>query len=116
MAWRFRRAARPISSPPFPIVGNVIYANLGKRRLNNISLGTRGVHLTFAPHGNRATVGLPGTGLSYTQYEPHEHLAGSAQQPGPWRPTREPPGRDYGWWWTAASIVIACACRAMSYG
>src|SRR5712671_170845 len=41
--------------------------NLGKRS-TSISVGGRGAHVTFGgPRGTRATVGLPGTGLSYTE-------------------------------------------------
>ena len=39
--------------------------NFGKRS-SSISLGGRGFHYTIGTHGTRTTVGLPGTGLSYT--------------------------------------------------
>jgi hypothetical protein len=40
--------------------------NLNKSGLS-VSAGGRGHWLTFSPRGNRATVGLPGTGVSYTE-------------------------------------------------
>ena len=40
--------------------------NLSKRGAS-VSAGGRGHWLTFGPRGERATVGLPGTGLSYTE-------------------------------------------------
>ena len=33
------------------------------------SFGGRGALVTVGPNGKRTTVGLPGTGLSYTRYE-----------------------------------------------
>jgi len=40
--------------------------NLSKRGAS-VSAGGRGHWLTFGPRGERATIGLPGTGLSYTE-------------------------------------------------
>jgi hypothetical protein len=37
------------------------------RGLPSVSIGPRGAKLTFGAHGTRATVGLPGTGLFYTE-------------------------------------------------
>jgi hypothetical protein len=62
MAWRFRRR--------LPLLRGVT-VNLGRRGFNSISLGVRGAHLTIGPHGRRATVGLPGSGLSYSVYDRH---------------------------------------------
>lgn len=42
------------------------YLNLGKRGFSSISAGVRGAHVTVGKRGIRSTVGLPGTGLSYT--------------------------------------------------
>ena len=39
--------------------------NFGKQS-SSVSLGGRGFHYTIGTHGTRTTVGLPGTGLSYT--------------------------------------------------
>jgi hypothetical protein len=45
--------------------------NFGKSGLTSVSLGVRGAHLTIGRHGRRATVGWPGSGLSYSVYERH---------------------------------------------
>jgi|SRR5690349_5736813 len=39
------------------------------------SVGTKGAWMTFGPRGTRTTVGIPGTGISYTQTHasPHPH-------------------------------------------
>ena len=57
MGFRFYRRIRV--APGFRV-------NLSKSGLS-VSAGGRGHWLTFGPGGNRATVGLPGTGLSYTE-------------------------------------------------
>jgi hypothetical protein len=62
MAWRYRR--RLSLFPGFAV-------NLGKRGLTSVSVGSRGVHSTFGRRGPRTTVGLPGTGISYTTASPY---------------------------------------------
>jgi hypothetical protein len=54
--FRFRRS--------FKILPGVRW-NIGKKS-SSVSLGGRGFHYTIGPAGQRTTVGLPGTGLSYT--------------------------------------------------
>jgi hypothetical protein len=56
MGFRFRRTVR---LPPG------LHLNLSKSGVS-ASVGTRGAWLTFGRNGARATVGLPGTGISYT--------------------------------------------------
>lgn len=46
--------------------------NIGKRGIST-STGMRGAHATISDKGTRTTVGIPGAGLSATEYEPHEH-------------------------------------------
>lgn len=49
----------------------------GTRKHSGASLGGRGAHVTFGgPRGTRATVGLPGTGLSYTEVSKPHPIAG----------------------------------------
>ena len=50
-----------------------ISLNLGKSGLTSLSFGARGAHYTVGRRGPRATIGLPGTGLSYTM-TPHRHV------------------------------------------
>jgi hypothetical protein len=40
--------------------------NLGRSGVTSVSVGGRGAHYTVGRRGPRATVSLPGTGLSYT--------------------------------------------------
>jgi hypothetical protein len=41
--------------------------NLNKRSIS-ASIGGRGTHFTAGSKGQRSTIGIPGTGLSYTSY------------------------------------------------
>jgi hypothetical protein len=70
MGWRYRRRLR---------LARGLYLNLGKTGITSISAGGRGARMTFGRRGGRATVGLPGSGLSYTAYEPYTHVAPPAR-------------------------------------
>jgi hypothetical protein len=57
MGWRFHKSIRI-----FPGVRlNISRGGIG------LSLGVRGFHYTIGPGGPRATLGIPGTGLSYVK-------------------------------------------------
>jgi hypothetical protein len=64
----------------------------------------RGAHVTFGPTGTRTTVGIPGTGLSYTQLEkPHHgsHVAPEAED------ETIPAGNAWrGWLWIALVVAL----------
>lgn len=50
-----------------------VTVNLGKKGAS-LSVGTKGYRKTFSKNGTRTTVGIPGTGISYTDYKKHgEH-------------------------------------------
>jgi hypothetical protein len=59
MPLRFQRRVR---------IAPGISLNLNKRSIS-ASFGRPGAHITIGPKGRRTTVGLPGTGLSYTSYQ-----------------------------------------------
>ena len=49
--------------------------NFGKKS-SSLSIGGRGAHYTFGTSGSRTTVGIPGTGLSYTDiHSSHRRVA-----------------------------------------
>ena len=56
MGFRFHRSVRLLPG---------LRLNLSKSGVS-ASVGTRGAWLTFGRNGTRTTVGLPGTGISYT--------------------------------------------------
>jgi hypothetical protein len=66
MGWRFRRRLR---------LARGLYLNLGKSGATSVSIGSRDAHLTLGRRGRRTTVGLPGSGLSCTAFEPYHHHA-----------------------------------------
>lgn len=57
MVWRFRRSLK---------IAPGLRLNIGKRGISSLSVGGRGVRMTFGKQGIRQTVGLPGTGLSFS--------------------------------------------------
>jgi hypothetical protein len=76
MGFRFQRRLRLFKG---------VSLNIGKRGISSISVGTRGVHTTIGKSGIRNTIGLPGTGLSYTSLLPWKRRA--AQTPPQTTPT-----------------------------
>jgi hypothetical protein len=73
MGFRFRRSLRILPG---------IRLNFGKRGVST-SIGVKGAHITVGHGKVRETVGLPGTGLSYTHVEgmhqAHQDAPGEAQ-------------------------------------
>jgi len=56
MGWRFYRRIK---------IAPGVTVNLSKQGAS-LSIGERGAHVTFGRNGIRRTVGIPGTGVSYT--------------------------------------------------
>jgi Protein of unknown function (DUF4236) len=65
LAWRIRFRRRFRIAPGLAL-------NLSKRGAS-VSVGIRGAHVTFGRHGRRATIGIPGIGLSATDYQRYPH-------------------------------------------
>jgi hypothetical protein len=89
MGFRFHRTVRLF--PGFRL-------NLSKSGVS-ASVGTRGAWLTFGRNGTRTTVGLPGTGISYTTTS----LASETQN------AVAPPARTPGRWLVVLVILLAVA-------
>jgi hypothetical protein len=99
-ASRFRRSIRIL---PF------LRLNIGKRGVST-SFGVRGAHITVGHGKVRETVGLPGTGLSYTHVEGTHHQtapegSGEAQPPAVTEPLPER-NAVRGWLWIALIVAI----------
>ena len=92
MGFRFRRSIRIVPG---------IRLNIGKRGVST-SIGVRGAHITLGHGQVRETVGLPGTGLSYTAvHRTHQEAPGEAQAAP--IPDELPKGRAWrGWVWIFA--------------
>lgn len=88
MPIRFRRGIR---------IAPGIRLNIGKGGAST-SVGARGAHVTFGHGQTRTTVGVPGTGISYTTTAPT-----SRRVPG----SRPPPHVTWGQRLLGAVIVLA---------
>ena len=89
MGFRLRRTVRLLPG---------LRLNLSKSGVS-ASVGTRGAWLTFGRNGTRTTVGIPGTGISYTSTsEAHEYQSPAAM------PTRASAG-----WLVALLAMLAIA-------
>jgi hypothetical protein len=85
---RFRRSVRILPR---------VRLNVGKTGVST-SIGGRGAHVTLGHGQTRTTVGLPGTGLSYTEISPaHEVDKDPSQSSGLLRT------------WVIASLAIVLA-------
>lgn len=49
-----------------------IKLNIGKRGINSVSIGGKGYTKNIGKHGTRTTVGIPGTGISYSKYKKYD--------------------------------------------
>src|ERR1700692_3396694 len=102
MGFRFRRSIKILPG---------IRLNVGKRGVAT-SIGVRGAHVTLGHGKVRETVGLPGTGLSYTHVStPHQT---AADAPGRAQPPRVPDvlpkgNACRGWLWIAISGLLVSA-------
>lgn len=47
-----------------------VRVNLTKKGVSSVSVGKNGARVNVSKKGTRTTVGLPGTGLSYSSYSP----------------------------------------------
>ena len=46
--------------------------NISKKGISSISAGVKGARMNVGKRGTRTTVGLPGTGLSYSSHKSHK--------------------------------------------
>ena len=73
MGLRFRRSIR---------LGKYVRINIGKTNAS-VSMGVRGAHITAGKNGVRRTVGIPGSGLSYTKYDRYNKPVKATQMQTP---------------------------------
>jgi hypothetical protein len=102
MGFRFRRSIKILPG---------IRLNVGKRGVST-SIGVRGAHITVGNGQVRETVGLPGTGLSYTHVEsskPHADVTAQPQAP-------EVPSVGRGWAWIAAILLLLLVVSWLLHG
>lgn len=85
MGWRFRRGVRLLPG---------VRLNVSKRGISSVSIGRRGLTLNVSRRGTRETIGLPGTGLSYST--PIQHPTATTDE-----------ARVVGWLAIGLVVVIA---------
>jgi|SRR5882757_8857 len=97
MPFRFRRSIKILPG---------VRLNLSRSGVST-SVGVRGAHITVGHGKVRETVGLPGTGLSYTHVEgTHQEDRSEAQPAEVQEPL--PKGKSWrGWLWMGTILVIA---------
>jgi hypothetical protein len=95
---RFRRSVRVLPG---------IRLNFG-RRSTSVSIGVRGAHVTFGgSQGTRTTIGIPGSGLSYTEVSKPHHIS-EALPAAPATDTDIPKGKAWrGWLWIVLMMAVA---------
>lgn len=102
MGFRFRRSMKV-----FPGVR----INLSRSGLST-SIGVRGAHITLGHSKVRETVGLPGTGISYTTLHKAHQDGQDAAQP-PQVEELLPQGKAWrGWLWAALFLAFLAAIVA----
>ncbi|WP_407074381.1 DUF4236 domain-containing protein [Psychrobacter sp. CAL346-MNA-CIBAN-0220] len=62
MGFRFRKSIKIVPG---------VRLNLTKKGISSLSVGKRGATVNIGKKGTRGTVGLPGSGLSYSSYQSH---------------------------------------------
>ena len=72
MGFRFRQSVRLLPG---------VRLNLSKTG-PSLSVGGRGLSLNLGKKGTRTTVGLPGSGMSYSSYRPYKGANDPAQENG----------------------------------
>ncbi|AZV56788.1 DUF4236 domain-containing protein [Clostridium sp. AWRP] len=63
MGFRIRRSIK---------IAPGIKLNVGKKGINSVSIGGKGYTKNIGKHGTRTTVGIPGTGISYSKYKKYD--------------------------------------------
>lgn len=62
MGFRFRKSIK---------IAPGVRINLTKKGVSSVSVGKRGATMNVGKKGTRGTVGIPGSGLSYSSYKSH---------------------------------------------
>ena len=71
MGFRFRKSIKILPG---------IKVNLTEKGISSASIGKRGANINIGKKGTRTTMGLPGSGLSYSKYKAYEDNVPSPQE------------------------------------
>lgn len=72
MGFRFRKSIK---------LAPGVRINLTKKGVSSLSVGRRGATVNVGKKGTRGTVGIPGSGMSYSSYKSHNDSKRQAQPP-----------------------------------
>lgn len=72
MGFRFRKSIK---------LAPGVRINLTKKGVSSVSVGKRGATVNISKKGTRGTLGVPGSGLSYSSYKKHGKSSGNKNQP-----------------------------------
>jgi hypothetical protein len=87
MGFRFRKSIK---------IAPGVRINLSKKGISSLSVGKPGATVNVGKKGTRGTVGIPGSGLSYSAYKAHDDAKRQSSQSQPTLtqdnpPTKRPP-------------------------
>lgn len=78
MGFRFRKSIK---------LAPGVRLNVTKKGISSVSVGKRGATVNIGKKGTRGTVGIPGSGLSYSSYKAHDKpLRSKTRSPSPHSP------------------------------
>ncbi|EOG1896796.1 hypothetical protein APD35_09160 [Acinetobacter pittii] len=58
-----------------------VRVNISKKGVSSVSVGGKGARVNVSKKGTRTTVGLPGTGLSYSKFSSHTKKTTRRREP-----------------------------------
>lgn len=77
MGFRYRKSLK---------IAPGLKVNIGKNGFTSVSIGKKGASVNINKKGTRSTIGIPGSGLSYSSYKPHSQNHNKVDNP-PQRPS-----------------------------
>lgn len=70
MGFRYRKSLK---------IAPGLKVNIGKSGFTSVSIGKKGASVNINKKGTRSTIGIPGSGLSYSSYKPHSQKYSQAE-------------------------------------
>ena len=101
MSLRFRKSIKILPG---------VKVNITNKGINSASIGKQGASINIGKKGVRTSVGIPGSGLSYSKHHPYTNqpnpLQNSSQQPPPLNSRSIETSRSNVWGW----IIFGLFC------
>jgi hypothetical protein len=101
MGFKFRKSIKILPG---------VKVNITNKGINSASIGKQGASINIGKKGVRTSVGIPGSGLSYSKHHPYTNqpnpLQNSSQQPPPLNSRSIETSRSNVWGW----IIFGLFC------